>query len=349
MIPSLNGLRAIAILLVISAHLYIQEGIPAWFHFCLKPIHNGEVGVRLFFVISGYLITWLLLFERKKRGKNNLKAFYLRRILRIFPVFYFYVLIVFVTTKLVNHPFSIGIYFTSLAYVQNFAFLGSNWLLAHSWSLSVEEQFYLIWPSIFSRLKEIFNKRIFILILAAGCIGRIIAYKYPFVSNLLLLPFLKHVDFLFGGCYLAYLTFSGNKILKEIGRLPSWVLILGFIFILGLSSWEGDPTFDKIFLPITGTFSVIYFVVLISWTTNPKNQNTRICLFLNNPWVQFVGILSYSLYIWQQYFLIPSYNPFSKYWWARFPQNALLIFPTALLSYYLIEKPFLRLKAKISK
>lgn len=148
-IPSLDGFRAISILLVIFGHLIINQLLPAPLYSILKEVSFGELGVRIFFVISGFLITYLLLKERSKNGGVNLKAFYIRRLLRIFPVFYFYLGIVAILN------FSLGfqvpsLYFLSAAlYIQNFSPWGSSWLIGHSWSLAVEEQFYLLWPAIF--------------------------------------------------------------------------------------------------------------------------------------------------------------------------------------------------------
>jgi peptidoglycan/LPS O-acetylase OafA/YrhL len=345
MIPSLNGLRAIAISLVLLSHIYIVESVPGWLKKIIWPLANGETGVRLFFVISGFLITWLLIKEKEKNGQINLRLFYIRRFLRIFPVFYFYVLFVFISSKLAGFTIQGGVYVSALSYTQNFALWGSNWLLAHSWSLSVEEQFYLLWPGLFRGLKIHWSWKPLVLLLVIGAVARVIAYKYPSISPYLLLPFLQHADFLFGGCMLAYFLFYHQahavRILKKI---QGWHLVVGAIIILVIGKFELDVKLDRLFLPITGTIMVVYFMTVIAWTTRSDNNKAIGFRFLNHPWLNRIGILSYSLYVWQEFFLVPVYNPVSRYWWTRFPQNILLIAVAAVLSYNFIEKPFLKIK-----
>ena len=139
-IPSLDGLRAVAILMVCLSHLAQTKG---------SPIHNfssfGNLGVRIFFVISGMLITRLLLDELHRDGSISLKGFYFRRTLRIFPAMWFYMGVVLLLEaagvlsllpKDALHAFTY-----TVNYDQH-----RSWYIGHLWSLSVEEQFYLLWP-----------------------------------------------------------------------------------------------------------------------------------------------------------------------------------------------------------
>src|SRR5262245_22242535 len=139
-IPALDGFRAIAVLLVI------------FYHFGFEKVPGGS-GVTMFFVLSGFLITWLLLKEHEKNGKISLKGFYRRRILRIFPAFYAYwlglVFLLLITGKSILWPHAIA----SFVYLTNYynAILGDpNTGFSHTWSLAIEEQFYLLWPFFFS-------------------------------------------------------------------------------------------------------------------------------------------------------------------------------------------------------
>lgn len=349
MIPSLNGLRAFSIILVIFAHLLGVKGFSQGLTLTLVPIPFGEIGVRIFFVISGFLITWLLLKEKEKTGKINLKKFYIRRLLRIFPVFYFYILVVAITGKILGNEIETGIIIISAAYLQNFEFAGHHWLLAHSWSLAVEEQFYLLWPWISRRINGKLSLIVVILVYLTGAIARIIAYKFPAYSNYLVLPFLQHADFLFSGCVLAFLRFNQNKQLQKlVQKLNSWTIVSGLVFVFVLGFYEGHSDLDRFILPFSGTYMSLYFMILVAWCTSGDNSSSIIVRVLNLKIFDRIGILSYSLYVWQQFFLVPAHNTYSGYWWTKFPQNIYLLFIAAIISYYLIEKPFLKLKRRFS-
>ena len=152
-LPSLNGLRAISILLVITSHLQIQYAIfPRNLPTYLFPIRylfeDGHLGVSVFFIISGFLITTLLLNEEDSYKSVSLKKFYIRRTLRIFPAYYTLLLFYFILQSLgyINLPkYS---WLSSLTYTKYFNWY-LDWYTAHCWSLSIEEHFYLVWPLLF--------------------------------------------------------------------------------------------------------------------------------------------------------------------------------------------------------
>ncbi len=347
MIPSLNGLRAFSILLVIFSHLMVVDSFPGFLKTFLEPIANGEIGVRLFFVISGFLITWLLIKEKEKTGRINIKKFYIRRLLRIFPVFYFYILFVFLVSRVTGNAIRYEVFITSFLYLQNFGFGGYHWLLSHSWTLAVEEQFYLIWPWIARQTSNKLPILISLLVLVIGLLSRIIAYKFPSLSNYLLLPFLMHIDFLYGGCLLAFIiAYKQEWYKRQIAKIRGWILPVGLFFVFIFGYYEFDPRLDRLVLPIAGTYMTIYFVILIGWVTNKSNSNSTVYKLLNNSILNRIGILSYGLYVWQQFFLVPIYNSYSEYWWTQFPQNILLLIVAVQFSYYIIEKPFLQIKKR---
>ncbi|MGA8273903.1 MAG: acyltransferase [Candidatus Sulfotelmatobacter sp.] len=139
-IPSLDGLRAISISMVLAAH-FAREGFAPEF---LGPY--AGVGVRVFFVISGYLITALLLKEHDQTFSINLRRFYVRRAYRIFPAALFFMAIMFVVYWRNLRWYQMT---AALLYVVNY--FPRPWVLGHLWSLSVEEQFYLLWPSVLKK------------------------------------------------------------------------------------------------------------------------------------------------------------------------------------------------------
>ena len=143
--PSLDGLRAVSILAVIVHHLALWY--PALFHFHTWHVAvQGRIGVDMFFVISGFLITLLLLRERRARQSISIKSFYLRRTFRIVPAYLLFCLGVVVFRRLWSTPLPGWQWAMVLTYTTDFFLNNLTWSIGHTWSLSVEEHFYLIWP-----------------------------------------------------------------------------------------------------------------------------------------------------------------------------------------------------------
>jgi peptidoglycan/LPS O-acetylase OafA/YrhL len=143
-LPSLDGIRAVAVFLVVFYHLGVR-GIGA------------GMGVLIFFVLSGFLITWLLLKEEERFGRISLKLFYARRTLRIFPAFYVYWFLVIGLSIIASRHIFKAQAISSFFYVNNYyqAIFGDpNTGLSHTWSLGVEEQFYVLWPVTFLLLRN---------------------------------------------------------------------------------------------------------------------------------------------------------------------------------------------------
>ena len=136
-IPSLDGLRAISITLVILSHLV------KWKHISLEVLGSyGALGVHVFFVLSGYLITNLLLHEYERSSTISLRDFYIRRAYRIFPAaFVFLVVVIILYWQQIRWYHAAA----ALLYVANMD-MARPWIFGHLWSLSIEEQFYLLWP-----------------------------------------------------------------------------------------------------------------------------------------------------------------------------------------------------------
>ncbi|HTL08949.1 MAG TPA: acyltransferase, partial [Chitinophagaceae bacterium] len=149
-IPSIDGLRAIAILWVIGGHIkHSLNNSSATFNALDIVFGVGQLGVKFFFVISGFLITTLLIKEKLRTSTIDLKKFYIRRFLRIFPVYYLYLAVILVLNFSCGMGISGTTFILAVLYLTNFNMSSYNWSLMHSWSLSVEEQYYLLWPTIF--------------------------------------------------------------------------------------------------------------------------------------------------------------------------------------------------------
>ncbi len=344
-LPGINGLRAISVILVIIHHLFRQYPIvpDIQFPFYLKPfisfIQDGHLGVNVFFVISGYLITSLLLDEEKASGSISIKNFYMRRILRIFPAYYFLLLFYFVLQLCGHLQLTNASWLTALTYTKYINWK-ADWYTAHAWSLSIEEQFYLCWPFVFMSgpmLRKIFA--IFLILFVP--MMRIYLHLHP-LEWITELHILMRIDAIAMGCFFALYK---DRILTVLSR--NWRLYF-FISISLLFVLRALPIlFEKVHLgfiwvPLGSTHgSVANFLngcILMYTIFAPQAQWAR---FLNSKIMNAIGVLSYSIYLWQEFFIVES-----DYWYNKMPLNLLLIIVMSVLSYYCIEQPFLKLKNK---
>ena len=351
-LPSLDGWRAISIALVLLAHSSYTAGFPNRFHAVSDVFHTGTLGVRFFFVISGFLITWLLLQEQKQIGRINLTHFYVRRAVRILPVCFLYLLVVALFTKYSQSALA---WIANLTFITNFYF--TPWTTGHLWSLGVEEQFYLLWPCLLVwqlQRKDAGQRLIKILLipLVVAPIVRMLSCKqwYPDALHFLFqsFSFFYCFDFLAYGCLAAILVyyrptelklfFQKNRRLIAVGGLSMIVVPFGLM---------GSPIPQRIKDSAFDSMEAIGFgLILVQSILYPTWGWYR---GLNWRWVRHIGVLSYSIYIWQQLFCGPDESIFgvTNAWWLRFPMWILTALLAAHASYYLLEKPLLKLRARL--
>lgn len=339
-IPSLDGLRAISIAIVLLAHVAETKNLR--FEPYSHALYSfGSFGVKVFFVISGFLITTLLLNEERKRGSISLGMFYFRRTFRIWPVAYTFILVVALMgvwglVTIPNHNLVYALTFT-MNHVRH-----GTWATGHLWSLAVEEQFYLVWPLVF--LCTGFRTR------WMSCLSIVIAAPILRITTLLFAPKIYNTmqasllyvgDAIAIGCLLA--LFSGQ--LRQSARAnrfftSRWFFVVP-LFAIAMYSTLETHLWPKFHFAIGNTISLFCIAATVWRVISWQDWTTRI---LNSRVFVFVGVLSYSLYVWQQIFLDES----GKLWINRFPQNIVLAFATATISYYAVEQPFLRLRERIS-
>lgn len=314
-IPSLDGLRAISISLVIAGHwaeLRYHSAVAGTF---------ANLGVRVFFIISGYLITTLLLKEREKSSTIRLSQFYVRRAYRILPAAMVFMLPVFVIFR---HELRWYHAVAAVLYLANFDF-AHPWFLGHLWSLSVEEQFYFLWPGV---LKKWHRHRVSILL---GVIA--FAPLYRVGCHLLQLhgradeTFPAVADVLATGCLAAILTPQLPKI------KPGWVVAM-LLPVTLVPTYAGALQFHITALLLFVLWPLMHLSiagVLLHVVETPY-------WILNAPPVVWLGKISYSLYLWQQLFAYGS----------RSRPLYFLLFAVGLAtaSYYLVEQPMLRLRER---
>ncbi|MBX2923288.1 MAG: acyltransferase [Chitinophagaceae bacterium] len=342
--PFLDGFRAYAILLVIWGHLFSKYVLAAQF------------GVTLFFFVSGFLITKLLIAEYQKSGTIDLKKFYIRRFLRLYPALTFMLIVtslIIVTYgyKIVYQEILAGffyytnyyrIYFPSELPASNYPSPG---LL---WSLAVEEHYYLVFPLLFLLCFSFKNNRfIYLLAILLVVFPGMRIYTYLTATDMKLairkIYMLTHyrTDSILYGCLSALLIYGMNhafylKIIRSKLCLPFGLAFLVFIQIIPGNFFQNTLRFS--FQGI-----VLAFIIPCFLFANKNNFGLKL---LENKLSVFIGRLSYSLYLfhWVAMAFLNLYYPDKNLKWY------LLFFALTILlsftSYFLIEKPFLRLRKK---
>lgn len=350
--PALDGLRGIAILLVVFFHNF---GFINYFFF-------GWLGVDLFFVLSGFLITDILL---KTRNTNKfLSRFYIRRILRIFPLYYFSLILLLVVIPRLNFTtidFSYYIknqwwYWT---FLQNWFLVTHNYgnnttALHHFWSLAVEEQYYLAWPWLILLIK----KTKYLLLIMASLLVFIICARYYIweykISHFNYYGFFTftRIDGLCIGSMLAILQFNNPNFLRRFSTIIIFGLALfNFIFYF----FNRHNQFTLPYWAIVGytTFAVI-FALLLYEAISAKNRLLQ--FILEFPSLRFLGKVSFGFYVyhWPVYLLL---YPYVSLWITKNSgqpnHNSKIVisiiltiigFIISVISYYCFERYFLKLK-----
>ncbi len=335
-IPSLDGLRALSISLVLFGHLCGTQNF--WTGGSLGFLALGEFGVRVFFVISGLLITKLLLNEFEATGKIHLAKFYFRRTFRIFPPYYAFLFFLIVAQPLGWFLLNSGDIWHALTYTSNYH-LERSWNVGHTWSLSVEEQFYLLWPAALLLLGVRRGLKAAVLVLLLAPFIRLgVFHLLPGRAEGVGHQFETIADAIATGCVLACQTVWPQWARDWYERLLQSRLMLA-LPVLGLAgnSLSDHPTPSFLF---GYTLANLCVGVCVDWCI--RHHEGRLGRVLNAAPLVFVGTISYSLYLWQQLFL----NRQSVSVTASFPLNLALAVGAALLSYYLIEQPSLGLRQR---
>lgn len=342
-LPGLNGLRAIAACSVILAHvcgILVEKGFLKTNYFG----HFGGYSVTIFFTLSGFLITYLLLKELESKSKIDIKKFYMRRILRIWPLYFFYIVLVVLVMKFML-PSTIWYYIFIVPNIPFALHLSGHVivtipLLTHYWSVGVEEQFYAFWPWLIKYSSKI--KQSILLFCAAYFglkIGLSVMNAPIFWQSILL-----HTRFccLGIGAIGACLYFENSKIVafsnKKVIELLAWLILM--LFMMNQISVFSIVNNEII--------SVLVVIIILNQINNPSP-----IFSLENKVFDYMGKISFGLYI---------YNPLLIYFTSSFLLNNSIsgITKTILfvvctfcavilvshLSYFYFEKRFLKLKTK---
>jgi peptidoglycan/LPS O-acetylase OafA/YrhL len=349
-IPSLDGIRAAAVMLVFAAHAGLKERVP------------GNFGVTVFFFLSGYLITTLLRAENERTGRVSLRSFYLRRVLRIFPPFYLVLVVASALTVVGALPgprLEPGALLAQASYLTNYLIIQhgqlgwwegiapGTWIF---WSLSVEEYFYLGFPLLYLALLRWLPGRGRQALVLLGICAVVLAWRVVLV---LLLDASKErtyiatdtrIDSILFGCVLGL---YGNPVLDStrVGERV-WKLALVPLALAGLVvsfAMRSPHLQETVRYSLQGLCLFPLFVTAVRW---PRWLPLRL---LNVGWVKFLGLLSYSIYLVHPAVLWGVTS------WTRLPapvQAAIglaLTLLIALVIYELIEKPAARLRRRLSR
>jgi peptidoglycan/LPS O-acetylase OafA/YrhL len=321
--PALDGLRAVAIIVVMLFHARAPVAL------------GGFIGVDVFFVLSGYLITTLLLRELETNHCIDLRRFYLRRLIRLTPALLvmlaIYVIVApFVWPAIADHGWQA---FIAAIYLSDYsvAFLGTPNLLSHTWSLSIEEHFYLLWPVVLVIATRRWDRRSLVIVLGAMYVlGTMLRWvcvirgqSWPQVYY----RFDTHLSGLVLGAWLAALS-RDEELLNKVRRALPWLLWLPVVAIVCLKYQWGDIWMLMWGLSLTEWATV---AVLIA----SQSAQGQVSAMLSTAPLVWIGKISYGLYLW--HYPIFRYLRETHHWSDVLMIGLPLSVAIAATSYYTVE------------
>jgi peptidoglycan/LPS O-acetylase OafA/YrhL len=352
-LPSLDGWRALCIVLVLGSHSENSANFPTRYTALWRWIFDGVLGVRIFFIISGFLITWLMLKEFDRTERVSLPRFYARRALRILPVYAAFLCTLGVLQIFTPYHQALRAWIGALTFTSNYV-PGPNWTVGHLWSLGVEEQFYFLWPSLFvlfgcgSHLRRSLYVLAVPLLLAP--VARVLSYLNcaPYGIPLLFVPnsFLNFFDSLAIGCICAFVLARRTEAVRRLSSTrPRLLQFVAVAMILVPHILVRLFAFGVFTVPLGNTFQGIGLAVLILQSVvMPKSGLYQV---LNLPVISQIGVLSYSIYIWHMIFCTsPDAFGLGNVGWMSFPYWMMCSVAVAAVSYYVLERPLLQLRTR---
>jgi len=311
---------------------------------------GGFLGVQLFFGLSGFLITSRLLEEESLHGRVSLRLFYLRRAFRILPATLFFLAVVGVLAFVGILNISLGRWLSVLLFAANYSWADASWYLGHFWSLAVEEHFYFIWPLLFIRL-AVNRPRILVALGLALLIAfwRALDFKYHLSGTTPAMSWGRTdiaVDGILWGVFLA-LVYGDveakpriQKFLKLRFSTPLIAAALLMILIMPSLNWKFN-------LALVSIKAMLIPLLILS--TQIQNQSS-IGRLLESVFFRKLGRLSFSLYLWQQLFLVWNAERVPGLALLQvFPVNIIAALACANLSLVFIEKPMIAVGHRIAK
>lgn len=360
-IRGLDGLRAIAVGLVLLAHSGTWDGLKDqdWFANYIHPLVLGENGVLIFFALSGFLITHLLLREKEQTDGINYRHFLIRRALRLLPAFAAFWLILAALTATGYYDIHPASFAFAAVYLYNF--IPKHFYSTHfglTWSLGVEEQFYLLWPLAVKWFGKANPTKaiglITILFLTTSVIFMAIIPglslpDYPISANG---ETLNLGDFTVGRVFFPYRWFMpmgsflllgccaaayANKINQWASGKTMWLIAVSLVLFLAPWYLTVLPYFPQKLVQACGFTAFILYLFL--------QQESPIVRLLEWAPFRHLGKISYGLYLYSGIFLGTGISD-QMYWWQTLPLAIIMTYLTALVSYFVLEKYFLGMKKR---
>lgn len=345
-LPGLNGIRAIAAISVIVSHIGLNLKLYELKNFGGYSL--ASFGVTMFFALSGFLITYLLLLEKQKTKTIAIKKFYFRRVLRIWPLYYFYLLIALLVTGFYFNKYSWMYFFLlpNIPFAINAASIFPATLphIAHYWSVGVEEQFYAFWPWIVKYSKKILLSLVaFALLFFLLKITLTLAHAPSFLITLL--HYTRFGCLAMGGIA-AYLLISKNQIFLNIvqNRLTEILSWLVFIFIM-INKFHFFSILDHEVVTIST------LIIIVNQVNNSKKM-----ISLENKVFDYLGKISYGLYIYNPLIIYLLSFVLKRFLTDNFLFNLIMIYSITIavvilishISYFYFETWFLKFKNKFA-
>lgn len=349
-----DALRFFAFFKVFLLHLPITA-LP-WFNYIRA---GGGIGVQFFFVLSGFLITYIILEEKNRTGQFNLRHFFARRILRIWPLYYLMILVAFLTPIITENVLHVATsaegyepeWWKSLLFLENYKMMATGEHpnvspLGVMWSLCIEEHFYIIWGLL---LYFIPVRRLPVVIVSAILVGYFSRLFYD-LANIPALDIFTNIDLFAFGAVPGYLLITRRFATENaLLRVPLWVkLLFAAVVVVVVQVFSQYTSDDAAFVTLTTVLGVM-FAVLISFTIP---QHTRFSISDKNI-LSRLGLYTYGLYLYHTIIisLLRAVYP-ALGMSTDTPGGAVLFIIIALLatiavsiaSYYIFERPFLKLK-----
>ncbi len=330
-LPALDGIRGIAVLLVLVSHAEMTGDAPGieWI------ARLGDFGVKIFFVLSGFLITTLLVDEHGRTGRIAIGRFVARRAFRIFPAAYVFMFSILAAAMLGWVTLKPADALHALTYTENYS-AAPSWWLGHLWSLSIEEQYYLAWPLVLAFAHPRGGGYVMIAtLIVAPAIRAVIILSFPGLEEGIERGFIMAVDGFAAGGLLALLRhrLERHDAYMRVLRAP-WMMALVPLALV-LDQFEHHPlVFYVVLQPL------IYVALAFCLHRSQVATDNSVGHLLNWRPLAWLGTVSYSLYLWQQPFLAPGGHGALH----SLPVAVLLSIFFAWASFHVVERPFLRLR-----
>jgi len=346
-IPTLDGWRAVAILGVMVSHAGHSYSAALGRESVFDRFALGTHGVNLFFAISGLLITSRLLEEWDDAGSISLKRFYLRRAFRILPPALLYLSCVALLGVLGYLPVMLEELVATTLFFRNYlppllGAHGAGFFTSHYWSLGVEEHFYLFWPALllFAGRKRALPVAITIAVLIAAW-RHVEAWREIMLYNAIQPTYFARsdtrIDSIMWGV-VAALALSRPEVRAMAERYLSTIVYLAFVALYAMITYRYGtrPTFWE---------ASIVPVLIAGTVFRPRSLLGRV---LEHPVLRWIGRLSYSLYLWEFFFVYYPGVPTTLGVWQTFPVNIIAAVACATASYYLVERPLIRVGHRLA-